>query len=169
MNRKRSTAPQPHRCVRLQISEGPATRFQLHLRAAAPLHCRAFCSHCSPSGPEKLCLQSKHGFERLTGRGARGLGAVVVAWDPTWPSASNDLVNPGDPALRPARALCLRVRLVEGGAPPGCPPPPGCGGGPALSACCFFPQRGSGYKEELEMSLHTSRDMAALQRPQGKD
>ena len=168
MNRKRSTAPQPHRCVRLQISEGPATRFQLHLRAAAPLHCRAFCSHCSPSGPEKLWLQSKQGFERLTGQGARGLGAVVVAWDPTWPSASNDLVNPGDPALRPARALCLRVRPVEGGAPP-VPPHPGCGGGPALSACCFFPQRGSGYKEELEMSLHTSRDMAALQRPQGKD
>ena len=117
MNRERSTAPQPHRCVRLQISEGPTTWFQVHLRAAAPLHCCAFCSHCSPLGPEKLCLQSKHGFERLTGRGAKGLGAVVVAWDPTWPSASNNLVNPGDPALRPARALCLRVRPVEG-----CPP-----------------------------------------------
>lgn len=52
------------------------------------------------------------------------------------------------------------VRLVAGS--------PGCGG-PTLSACCFFPQRGSCYKEKLEISLHTSRDMAALQRPEGKD
>lgn len=71
------------------------------------------------------------------------------------------LANPGDPASL-AQTKLFVLGYAGGKVPPGC-------GGPTLSACCFFPQRGSCYKEKLEISLHTSRDMAALQRPQGKD
>lgn len=114
--------------------------------------CFAFCSHSSSSGLHRLHLQSEHGFECLMGWGA--------ARDPTWPTTSNDRPIQVTQPLGPRPSSLFWVRLVAGS--------PGCGG-PTLSACCFFPKRGSCYKEKLEISLHTSRDMAALQRPQGKD
>lgn len=165
MSLKRSTAPQPHGCE-AEDMRGPATRFQLHLglgtserqRPSAALHV-----------VRTVLLRDLRNFAcslsvDLSGSWGEGRGGWGRWW---WPGLQLSHRLQTTWSVQVTRLSAQPELFVWGEAGGGVPP--GRGGGPALSACCFFPQRGSGYKEELEMSLHTSRDMAALQRPQGKD